>query len=70
MFTGDAPASLAGIVVLALTLATFWHLLPRRGRLHPVVGTEWEPYVATAVVFFGVMGLGFALLPLFKAVVD
>jgi hypothetical protein len=40
----------AGIVVLAITAATFWYCLPRNGKMHRLVGTELEPYVAVALV--------------------
>jgi hypothetical protein len=39
---------IAGAVLLVLTALTFWYCLPRDGRTHRLVGTEWEPYVAVA----------------------
>jgi hypothetical protein len=40
---------IAGIVVFIITAAIFWALLPRGGRLHRWVETEWEPYVSVAL---------------------
>ena len=37
-----------GFGVLATTITIFWLCLPRGGRMHRLVGTEWEPYVAVA----------------------
>jgi hypothetical protein len=39
---------IAGAVVFVLTAFTFWYCLPRDGRTHRFVGTEWEPYVGVA----------------------
>lgn len=51
---------IAGIAVLAVTLATFTYCLPRGGRTHRYVGTELEPYVAVA--FCGGFALGFTMI--------
>ncbi len=40
---------ISGLVVLAVTGVIFWALLPRGGRVHRLVGTEWEPYVSVAL---------------------
>jgi hypothetical protein len=40
---------LAGIVVMMLTAIALWMLLPRGGKKHRFVGTEWEPYVGVAL---------------------
>jgi hypothetical protein len=40
---------ITGIVVFIITAAIFWALLPRGGRLHRWVETEWEPYVSVAL---------------------
>jgi hypothetical protein len=50
----------SGIVVLALTVLTFWYCLPRGGKPHRFVGTELEPYVGVA--FCSATALGFTLL--------
>jgi hypothetical protein len=42
------PLLLGGVGVLAVTVAIFWLCLPRAGKMHRLVGTEWEPYVAVA----------------------
>jgi len=38
-----------GIAVFVVTGATFVALLPRGGKTHRWVNTEWEPYVSVAV---------------------
>jgi len=39
---------LAGVAVMAVTVAVFWAMLPRGGRLNRFAGTEWEPYIGVA----------------------
>ena len=39
---------LAGTVILVVTAIVFWYCLPRDGKTHRFVGTEWEPYVGVA----------------------
>lgn len=39
----------SGIVVLIITAAAFWALLPRDGKLHRWADTEWEPYISVAL---------------------
>jgi hypothetical protein len=39
----------SGIVVLVITGAIFVALLPRGGRTHRWVNTEWEPYISVAI---------------------
>jgi hypothetical protein len=39
---------ISGLAVFLVTAIVFWLCLPRGGRLHRLVGTEWEPYVAVA----------------------
>ena len=39
---------IGGLVVFVLTGMTFWYCLPRGGKLHRFVDTEWEPYVGVA----------------------
>jgi hypothetical protein len=39
---------IAGAVVLMLTVLVFWYCLPRGGKRHRFVGTEWEPYIGVA----------------------
>jgi hypothetical protein len=38
-----------GIIVLAVTAAWFWALLPRDGKTHRFVDTELEPYIGVAL---------------------
>ena len=38
-----------GLVVLVITGAIFLALLPRGGRTHRWVNTEWEPYISVAI---------------------
>jgi hypothetical protein len=33
---------------MIVTSLVFWKCLPRAGKTHRFVGTEWEPYVAIA----------------------
>ncbi|HEU0058614.1 MAG TPA: hypothetical protein VFR19_01965 [Hyphomicrobiaceae bacterium] len=51
---------ISGIVVLAATIALLWALLPRGGRTHRFVDTEFEPYVAVALT--ALVALSFTLL--------
>ncbi len=39
---------LAGIAVFVVTATIFWAFLPRDGKLHRFVNTEWEPYIGVA----------------------
>ena len=41
--------SIAGIVIFVITAAIFWALLPRGGKRHRWVETEWEPYISVAL---------------------
>lgn len=49
-----------GVMVLLITIGLFLYCLPRGGKLHRFVGTEFEPYVGVAIVT-GV-ALSFALM--------
>ena len=40
---------ICGIVVFIATAAVFWALLPRGGKTHRWVNTEWEPYISVAI---------------------
>ena len=37
-----------GFIIFILTAIVFWYCLPRDGKMHRFVGTEWEPYVGVA----------------------
>jgi len=37
-----------GIIFFVLTAIAFWYCLPRDGKPHRLVETEWEPYVGVA----------------------
>lgn len=39
---------IVGIAIFLITGAVFWMCLPRGGKTHRLVGTEWEPYVGVA----------------------
>jgi len=39
----------SGIVTFLITGAVFWALLPRGGKRHRWVETEWEPYISVAL---------------------
>lgn len=49
-----------GFVVLLVTGIVFWNFLPRDGKLHRFVNTEWEPYIG--VGFTSAIALGLTLL--------
>jgi hypothetical protein len=49
-----------GVVVLVVTILAFMALLPRGGRTHRFVDTEFEPYIA--VVLTALVALAFSLL--------
>jgi hypothetical protein len=40
---------MSGIMVFLLTAAVFFALLPRGGKRHRWVDTEWEPYISVAI---------------------
>jgi hypothetical protein len=40
---------IAGIAAFVVTAAVFWALLPRGGKRHRWVDTEWEPYIGVAI---------------------
>lgn len=44
----DATLLIVGLVVFAITAGLFVYCLPRGGKMHRFVGTEFEPYVAVA----------------------
>jgi hypothetical protein len=46
--------------VAAATVVLFWSLLPRGGRTHRFVGTEFEPYVA--VLLTSMVALSFTMI--------
>jgi hypothetical protein len=51
---------IGGVVVFVLTGTVFWYCLPRDGKLHRFVGTEFEPYVGVA--FCSAIALSFTLM--------
>ena len=51
---------IGGVVVFVLTAIVFWYCLPRDGKLHRFVDTEWEPYVGVA--FCSAVALGFTMI--------
>jgi hypothetical protein len=40
---------ISGLATFVVTGAVFWALLPRGGKMHRFVNTEWEPYVSVAI---------------------
>jgi hypothetical protein len=50
----------SGVVVFVLTAIVFWYCLPRDGKLHRFVDTEWEPYVGVA--FCSAVALGLTMM--------
>ena len=51
---------IGGVIVFVLTAIVFWFCLPRDGKLHRFVDTEWEPYVGVA--FCSAVALGLTLM--------
>ena len=51
---------LGGIAVFVITAAIFAYCLPRGGKTHRFVGTEWEPYVGVA--FCSAVALSFTMM--------
>jgi hypothetical protein len=51
---------IGGVIVFVLTAIVFWYCLPRDGKLHRFVDTEWEPYVGVA--FCSAVALGLTLI--------
>jgi hypothetical protein len=51
---------LTGIAVMIVAGATLWLLLPRGGKVHRFVNTEWEPYVGVALT--SAVALGFTMI--------
>jgi hypothetical protein len=54
------PTLIAGLVVFAITAIVFIMCLPRGGKTHRLVGTEWEPYVGVA--FCAGVALSFTMI--------
>jgi hypothetical protein len=50
----------SGIVVMVATAITFWSCLPRGGKRHRFVETEFEPYIGVA--FTSAVALGLTLI--------
>ena len=40
---------ISGLATFVVTGAVFWALLPRGGKTHRFVNTEWEPYISVAI---------------------
>jgi hypothetical protein len=51
---------IGGVIVFVLTAIVFWYCLPRDGKLHRFVDTEWEPYVGVA--FCSAVALGLTMI--------
>jgi len=51
---------ISGVIVFVLSAIAFWYCLPRDGKLHRFVDTEWEPYVGVA--FCSAVALGFTMI--------
>ena len=52
---------LGGIAVLVVTVVVFIAFLPRGGKLHRFVDTEWEPYIGVAFCSGVALGLTMTL---------
>jgi hypothetical protein len=51
---------LTGTAVLLITAFVFWKCLPRDGKRHRFVETEWEPYIGVA--FCAAIALSFTMM--------
>jgi hypothetical protein len=49
---------IVGVIGLTVSLVAFWYCLPKDGRLMPLVGTMWEPYVAIALTMGSILSFG------------
>jgi hypothetical protein len=47
----------SGIAVIVVTVIVFWSLLPRGGKRHRFVETEFEPYIGVALTAAVALGL-------------
>jgi len=52
---------LAGLATLVVTAIVFWSFLPRHGKRHRFVETEWEPYIGVAFTSAVALGLTMTL---------
>ena len=57
--------ALVGAGIVGLTALLFWRVLPRNGKTHFLVGTQWEPYFA--ILFVGGAALGFGMIAVWAA---
>jgi len=51
---------IGGAITFVLTAIVFWYCLPRGGRTHRFVDTEWEPYIGVA--FCSAVALGCTMI--------
>ncbi len=50
--------ALIGLAILAVTTGLFLLALPKNGKHHFLVGTQWEPYFAILFVLGASLGAG------------
>jgi hypothetical protein len=50
----------SGVAVFVVTAVIFWYCLPRDGKMHRFVDTEFEPYVGVA--FCSAIALSFTMI--------
>ena len=50
--------ALIGLAIILITAGLFWRALPKNGKTHPLVGTEWEPYFVIVFVMGASLGVG------------
>jgi hypothetical protein len=50
----------SGVAVFVVTAVIFWYCLPRGGKMHRFVDTEFEPYVGVA--FCSAIALSFTMI--------
>ena len=54
--------ALIGLGILVITLLLFWRVLPRNGKVHFLVRTQWEPYFAIVFLLGGGFGVGLLVM--------
>jgi hypothetical protein len=50
--------ALIGLAILVVTAGLFLLALPKNGKTHFLVGTQWEPYFAILFVMGASLGFG------------
>jgi hypothetical protein len=54
--------ALIGLGIFCVTAFLFWRTLPRNGKVHPLVGTQWEPYFVILFLSGAAIGVGLIIV--------